>query len=109
MNIRELHREPYCVPDNGAASEDRVAPARRLGERMELDLLASAYGLLECPLVDERDRLYFSDMVLGGIHRRSLDGTIETVIPARKHIGGMAFNEGGGLVFCGEGGVAAWD
>jgi xylono-1,5-lactonase len=76
---------------------------------MELELLASAYGLVECPRVDERDRLYFSDMVLGGIHRRSPDGSIETVIPARKHIGGMAFNEGGGLVFCGEGGVAAWD
>jgi sugar lactone lactonase YvrE len=48
-------------------------------------------------------------MVLGGIHRRSPDGRIETVIPARKHIGGMAFNEGGGLVLCGEGGVVAWD
>lgn len=38
---------------------------------MELELLASAYGLLECPRVDDKDRLYFSDMVLGGIHRRS--------------------------------------
>ncbi len=76
---------------------------------MELELLASAYGLLECPRVDEHDRLYFSDMVLGGIHRRSPNGKVETVIPARKHIGGMVFNDGGGLVLCGEGGVFAWD
>jgi xylono-1,5-lactonase len=76
---------------------------------MELELLASAYGLVECPRVDERDRLYFSDMVLGGLHRRNPDGRIETLVPERKHIGGLAFNKGGGLVFCGEGGVAAWD
>ena len=51
---------------------------------MELELLASAYGLLECPRVDDNDRLYFSDMVLGGIHRRSPNGRIETVIPAAQ-------------------------
>ena len=71
---------------------------------MELELLGSAYGLLECPRVDEQNRLYFSDMVLGGIRRRSPDGKIETVIPERKHVGGMVFNERGGLVLCGEGG-----
>jgi xylono-1,5-lactonase len=76
---------------------------------MELELLASPFGLLECPRVDQHDRLYFSDMVLGGIHRRGPGGEIQTVIPARKHIGGMVFNEGGGLVLCGEGGVFAWD
>jgi D-xylonolactonase len=76
---------------------------------MELELLGSAYGLLECPRVDDRDRLYFSDMVLGGIHRRSRNGEFETLIAKRKHIGGMAFNQGGGLVLCGEGGVFAWD
>jgi hypothetical protein len=70
---------------------------------MELELLGSAYGLLECPRVDEQNRLYFSDMVLGGIRRRSPAGKIETVIPERKHIGGMVFNERGGLVLCGEG------
>ena len=50
-------------------------------------------------------------MVLGGIHRRGTDAKIETLIRGRKHIGGMAFNEGegGGLVLCGEGGVFAWD
>jgi D-xylonolactonase len=76
---------------------------------MELELLGSGYGLLECPRVDEQNRLYFSDMVLGGIRRRSPDGKIETVIPGRKHIGGMVFNERGGLVLCGEGGIFAWE
>ena len=77
--------------------------------KMEPELLASACGLLECPRIDDNDRLYFSDMVLGGIHRHSPNAKIETVIPVRKHIGGMAFNEGGGLVLCGERGVFAWD
>jgi gluconolactonase len=76
---------------------------------MELEILASGYGLVEGPRVDEQDRLYFSDVVLGGLYRRSPGGSVEDLIPGRKHIGGMAFNEGGGLVFCGKGGLAAWD
>jgi D-xylonolactonase len=76
---------------------------------MDLEILASGYGLVEGPRVDERDRLYFADVVLGGLYRRSPDGGVENLVPGRKHIGGMAFNESGGLVFCGKGGLAAWD
>ncbi len=76
---------------------------------MELELLASGYGLVEGPRVDEQDRLYFSDVVLGGLYRRASDGKVETLIGERKHIGGIAFNQGGGVVICGKGGLAAWD
>jgi xylono-1,5-lactonase len=76
---------------------------------MELETLATEYGLVEAPRVDEHDRLYFVDVQLGGLYRRASNGKIETVIAGRKHIGGMVFNDPAGLLFCGKGGLAAWD
>ena len=76
---------------------------------MELEILATGYGLVEGPRVDERDRLYFADVQLGGLYRRSSDGKIESLIAGRKYIGGMVFNHTGGLLFCGKGGLMAWD
>jgi D-xylonolactonase len=75
---------------------------------MELETLATGYSLVEGPRVDERDRLYFSDVHLGGIFRRSPDGRIETLVAGRKYVGGIVFNRDG-LLFCGKGGLAAWD
>src|SRR5271170_1225535 len=68
----------------------------------QLELLASGYGLLEGPRVDDQNRLYFSDVPRGGVYRRSPDGTIETVIPKRKGVGGIAINHGGGIVCSGR-------
>jgi xylono-1,5-lactonase len=76
---------------------------------MEVETLATEYGLVEAPRVDEHDRLYFVDVQLGGLFRRSRAGQIETLIAGRKYIGGMLFNAAGGLLFCGKGGLAAWD
>ena len=64
----------------------------------ELETLASGYGLLEGPRCDEQNRLYFSDVPNGGVYRRSPDGTIETLIPKRRGVGGIALNAGGGIV-----------
>ncbi len=49
---------------------------------MQLETLAHGYGLIEGPRVDERNRLYFSDVINGGVYRRSPDGGIETPHPA---------------------------
>jgi gluconolactonase len=68
-----------------------------------MELLASGYGLLEGPRVDDQNRLVFSDVPNGGVFRRGPDGKIETLIPNRKGVGGIAFNEGGGLVCSGRG------
>lgn len=70
---------------------------------MQFETLASGYGLLEAPRVDEQGRLYFSDIPNGGVYRRNPDGKIETVIPKRKGVGGMIFNQSGGLVATGRG------
>lgn len=68
-----------------------------------LQVLASGFGLLEGPRVDEQDRLYFSDVPNGGVYRRTPDGKIETLIPKRKGVGGIALNQGGGIVCSGRG------
>jgi gluconolactonase len=75
---------------------------------MEFETLATGYGLLEGPRTDQKNRLYFSDVRGGGVFRRNPDGRIETLIPERKSVGGIALNEGGGLVVTGTG-LAYWD
>ncbi len=67
-----------------------------------LEVLASGFGLLEGPRVDDQNRLYFSDVPNGGVYRRGVDGSVETLIPKRKGVGGMALNDGGGLVCSGR-------
>jgi D-xylonolactonase len=75
---------------------------------MQFEKLATGFGMTEGPRVDEQGRIYFSDAKFGGVYRRHPDGKIETLIADRNHVGGMAFNEGGGLVMTGPG-VALWD
>ncbi|MGZ6186126.1 MAG: SMP-30/gluconolactonase/LRE family protein, partial [Candidatus Binataceae bacterium] len=69
---------------------------------MQLETLAHGYGLIEGPRVDERNRLYFSDVPNGGVYRRSPDGGVETLIPRRRGVGGIALNEAGGIVCSGR-------
>jgi len=75
---------------------------------MEFETLATGYGLLEGPRTDEQNRLYFSDVRGGGVFRRNPDGGIDTLIPERKSVGGIALNQGGGMIVTGLG-LAHWD
>jgi xylono-1,5-lactonase len=68
----------------------------------ELEMLAWGYGLVEGPRVDGDDNLYFSDVHNGGVHCRQPDGTIETVVPKRRGVGGIALHTDGGLVISGR-------
>lgn len=68
----------------------------------DIETLAWGYGLLEGPRVDSEDRLYFSDVPNGGVFRRHPDGTIDTVIPKRKGVGGIALHADGGIVVSGR-------
>src|SRR5438105_8909740 len=70
---------------------------------MEFETLATGYGLLEGPRTDEQNRLYFSDVRGGGVFRRNPDGRIDTLIPERKSVGGIALNQGGGMIVTGLG------
>ncbi len=67
-----------------------------------MELLASGYTLIEGPRVDSADRLYFSDVHNGGVYRRSPNGKIETVVPKRRGVGGIALHADGGVVCSGR-------
>ncbi len=67
-----------------------------------LELLVHGYGLIEGPRVDAEDRLYFSDVLKGGVFRRSPAGKLETVVPKRRGVGGIALHEAGGVIVSGR-------
>jgi gluconolactonase len=69
---------------------------------MELELLASGYGLIEGPRVDPDGNLYFSDVPNGGVYRRSPVGEITVAVPKRRGVGGIAIHADGGLVLSGR-------
>lgn len=75
---------------------------------MQLETLAHGYGLIEGPRVDEGNRLHFSDVPNGGVYRRNPDGVIETLIPRRRGVGGIALNAAGGIVCSGRS-LICWD
>jgi gluconolactonase len=75
---------------------------------MQFETLATGYGLLEGPRTDDQNRLYYSDVRGGGVFRRNPDGRIETLIPDRKSVGGIALNEKGGLIVTGQT-LAQWN
>jgi D-xylonolactonase len=76
---------------------------------MEFETLATGYGLLEGPRTDDLNRLYYSDVRGGGVFRRNPDGRIETLIPNRKSVGGIALIEGGGGLIVTGPTLARWD
>jgi gluconolactonase len=66
------------------------------------EILASGFGLIEGPRIDDQNRLCFSDVTNGGVYRRSPNGDIETLIPKRRGVGGIAINENNGIVCSGR-------
>ncbi|MFM2076462.1 MAG: hypothetical protein RJA49_352 [Actinomycetota bacterium] len=68
----------------------------------EIELLASGFGLVEGPRVDVDGNLYFSDVRNGGVYRRHPDGSIDTVVPKRRGVGGIALHADGGVVISGR-------
>jgi gluconolactonase len=67
-----------------------------------IETLATGYGLIEGPRVDPEGDLYFSDVTQGGVYRRASDGRIETVVPRRRGVGGIALHADGGIVISGR-------
>ncbi len=67
-----------------------------------MEALTTGYGLLEGPVWDADEGLYFSDVPNGGVYRISLSDDVSLAIPHRRGIGGMALHEAGGLVVGGR-------
>jgi D-xylonolactonase len=69
---------------------------------VQFETLASGYGLVEGPTVDTGGNLLFSDVLGGGVYRVAPDGGIETVVPKRRGVGGIALHADGGIVLSGR-------
>ena len=67
-----------------------------------VETILTGYGLVEGPKVDGDDALYFSDAERGGVYRRTPEGEVETVVPRRKGVGGIALHARGGIVISGR-------
>ncbi len=64
--------------------------------------VATGYGLIEGPVWDPVQGLYFSDVINGGVYLLDRAGAVTQVVPKRRGIGGMALHEKGGLVVGGR-------
>ncbi len=67
-----------------------------------MEVVASGYGLVEGPRGDSEGGLYFSDVLGGGVYRLAPDGTVATVVPKRRGVGGIAIHADGGVVCSGR-------
>jgi D-xylonolactonase len=69
---------------------------------MSWDVLAHGYGLVEAPTIDVDGSLLFSDVLGGGVYRLDAAGTVTTVVPKRRGVGGIAIHADGGIVCSGR-------
>jgi xylono-1,5-lactonase len=60
------------------------------------------YGLVEAPRADASGACVFSDVLRGGLHRWSPDGTVATLLPKRRGIGGHVPHADGGVIVSGR-------
>lgn len=67
-----------------------------------MEALTRGYGLVEGPVWDPDQGLFFSDVLAGGVFRLSRADQVSTVFEHRRGIGGMALHEAGGLVVSGR-------
>ena len=68
---------------------------------MEIETLATGFGLMEGPRLDEQGRFYFADHASASVRRRNPDGRIETLVANRHSVGGLALCESGKLLMSG--------
>jgi gluconolactonase len=69
---------------------------------MQFDVIASGYGLVEGPTIAPGGGVYFSDVLGGGVYRADPSGAIDTVVPKRRGVGGIAVHADGGVVCSGR-------
>jgi sugar lactone lactonase YvrE len=65
------------------------------------EVLATGYQLVEGPRADHDGGVYFTDALGGGVYRWSKDG-VDTIVPKRKGVGGLALHTDGGVVVSGR-------
>ena len=68
----------------------------------DFEELAHGYGLVEGPTVTADGHLVFSDVLGGGVYQLAPDGSVATVVPKRRGVGGIALHADGGVVVSGR-------
>ncbi|HEY2815137.1 MAG TPA: SMP-30/gluconolactonase/LRE family protein [Acidimicrobiales bacterium] len=69
----------------------------------KVEVLAGGYQLVEGPRVDGDGNVWFTEVLGGGVHRWSPStGSVETVVPKRRGVGGLALHADGGVVVSGR-------
>lgn len=68
---------------------------------LSFDVLAHGFGLIEGPRY-QGGALLFSDVTRGGVYRLTSPGQVETLIPKRRGVGGIAVHADGGVVVSGR-------
>ena len=70
---------------------------------VNIDVLVDGYQLVEGPRVDGDGNVWFTEVLGGGVHRWSPgSGAVETVVPKRRGVGGLALHADGGVVVSGR-------
>ncbi len=69
---------------------------------LDFETLASGYALVEGPTWAPDGSLFWSDVLGGGVYRRTPDGVVSTAVPKRRGVGGIALHADGGLVLGGR-------
>jgi len=70
---------------------------------VEVVVVVDGYQLVEGPRVDGDGNVWFTEVLGGGVHRWSAaDGTVETIVPKRRGVGGLALHADGGVVVSGR-------
>jgi gluconolactonase len=69
---------------------------------MQFEILASGYGLVEGPTEDSEGGILFSDVLGGGVYRVDETGSVATLVPKRRGVGGIALHADGGVVVSGR-------
>jgi len=76
---------------------------------MQFEKIAQGFGALEAPRVDASGNLWFTDILFGGVYRRTPDGSLIHFVKDRLSIGGIVFNQDGRLICSGKGGLIFLD
>ena len=69
---------------------------------MRFETCCFGYGLVEAPRPTDAGGCLFSDVLRGGVHSWQPDGTVSTVVPKRRGVGGLVPHAAGGIVVSGR-------
>jgi sugar lactone lactonase YvrE len=72
----------------------------------EPQLARVAAGIHLGGLVGDRDAVWFSDLVGGGMHRLNADGSVENWLEDRRWMAGLVLNEDGSMLVSGASGIS---